>query len=208
MEPAVIEPMKVEVLPAVLQDPRRHPRKAVKCTAQVAEVAEPKKSKERQETLEQREAFRVFMDLGESRTNAGVAEALGIALWKVNRWSHQLKWQDRIKTEQSRTLQEKTITNLDTFFHRQSELLLMRQNECFDPDPDNPGKFKFNNDKGSINALKETTTAALNVLKGIAEKVGIKTAEKELDKDPGGNGQGKSKGVMVNVIFQGIESNG
>ncbi len=207
MQPDVVEPLQVEVLPAVMPDPRRRGRRAVKCTAQVAEVAGPKKTKERQETLEQREAFRVFTELGESRTNALVAEALGIPLWKINRWSHQLKWQDRIKAEQSRTLQEKTIEKTDRFLSNQIDLLMMRQNEMLSPDPDNPGKFVLT-DKASIFALKETTNSALSVLKAIAEKVGIKTAEKELDKEVGGNGHGKSKGVMVNVIFQGIESNG
>jgi len=163
--------------------------------------------KGRKESPLERKGFEYYFSLGEGRTLNAVAAHFGNPLTTVRTWSSRHGWPSRIKELQSKTLQEQTVEKSDRFLHNQIELLLMHQAEMVIPDPANPQKMVLT-DKATIYSLKETTNSCLSILKAISEKVGIKIQEKDLEAGPGGGRAGKGQGgVMVNVIFKGINQN-
>lgn len=147
-----------------------------------------------------RQAFDYYLSLGENRALIRVAERFNKTPQEIGRWSKLFGWKERITEKESMTIQEQILEKTDRFFSIQIDILLMRQAEMVEPDPDEPAKLVLT-DKATISALKELTNSAFSILKAIAEKVGIKNAEKE--DGEGGNRRGVKTGVMVNVIFKG-----
>jgi hypothetical protein len=150
-----------------------------------------------------RQAFDYYLSLGPGRTLARVTEKFGKKPQEISRWAKTYDWFKRIDEFEGKSLQEQTIEKADRFLNNQIEILLMKQAEIVEPDPSDSRKLTLT-DKATVSTLKELTNSALVIIKAIAEKVGIKNAEKKFG-DGSRASKGLKTGVMVNVIFKGID---